>query len=182
MYVSLLHSACQSTSTCHKNAPAHSRWFKLCRKTEFHLGSPWHWDCAAERERRQHKRARMGRICHYSERECEQCGKCNFLDRATCRLCGKQRQEEDIVIARWRIRRASSRYTAGTELRTRRARQQAEAEAKASHRTSSTSSRRKCKADEKGANNNEKMARAESAEAHARWPGLRQVQLQSAAA
>ena len=63
-------------------------------------GSPWHWDWAAERERRQHKRARMGRIRRHSEWECKPpCGKCNFLDCSTCRLCGKQRQEEDTVIA-----------------------------------------------------------------------------------
>ena len=41
----------------------------------------------------------MGRTRHHSEWECKQCGRCNFLDRATCRLCGKQRQEEDTVIA-----------------------------------------------------------------------------------
>ena len=32
-------------------------------------------------------------------REGSSCGKCNFLDRATCRLCGKQRQEKDTAIA-----------------------------------------------------------------------------------
>ena len=41
----------------------------------------------------------MGRVRHHSEWECKQCGTCNFLDRATRGLCGKQRQEEDTVIA-----------------------------------------------------------------------------------
>ena len=40
-----------------------------------------------------------GQIRHHSEWECTQCRKCNFMDRSTCRLCGKQRQKEDTVVA-----------------------------------------------------------------------------------
>ena len=40
-----------------------------------------------------------GQVRHHSEWERTPCGKCNFMDRATCRLFGRQRQEEDTVIA-----------------------------------------------------------------------------------
>ena len=62
-------------------------------------GSTWHWEWTPERERRQRKRARQGRVRHHSEWECKQCGKCNFMDRTTCRPCARQRQEDDTVIA-----------------------------------------------------------------------------------
>ena len=62
-------------------------------------GTPWRWEWTPERERRQSKRARQGRVRHHSEWECKQCGKCNFMDRTSCRLCARQRQEDDVVIA-----------------------------------------------------------------------------------
>ena len=62
-------------------------------------GALWRWEWTPERERRQNKQTLQGRVRHHSEWECKQCGKCNFIDRSTCRLFGKQRQEEDTVIA-----------------------------------------------------------------------------------